>query len=221
MTNKREQESTENRFGLLIKMGIFIGIAGLIAGVAAIPVVGTLGLLTRNSANSFANLPADITQVPLPLQNTITDAQGNVIATTFSQDRIEVPLDQISPIMQKAIIDIEDQRFYQHAGIDIRGTLRALISTGSGSQVQGGSTITQQYVKQILLAAAQTPEEQKAAIEPSLGRKIREARYAVGLENRFSKEQILQGYLNIAYFGSGAYGVEAAARRYFSTHADR
>ena len=219
MTNEREPESNERRFGLLIKMSIFIGIAGLVAGVSAIPVVGTLGLLTRNSANNFSNLPSDITQVPLPLQNTITDAQGKVIATMFSQDRIEVPLDKIAPVMQKAIIDIEDQRFYQHAGIDIRGTLRALISTGSGTQVQGGSTITQQYVKQILLAAAQTPEEQQAAIEPSLGRKIREARYAVGLENRFSKEQILQGYLNIAYFGSGAYGVEAAARRYFSTHA--
>jgi len=221
MAKQREQESTERRFSLLIKMAIFIGLAGIVSGVAAIPVVGTLGLLTRNSANSFANLPADLTQVPLPLQNTITDAQGNVIATMFSQDRIEVPLDKISPVMQQAIIDIEDQRFYQHAGIDIRGTLRALISTGSGTQVQGGSTITQQYVKQILLAAAQTPAEQQAAIEPSLGRKIREARYAVGLENRFSKQQILQGYLNIAYFGSGAYGVEAAARRYFSTHADQ
>jgi membrane peptidoglycan carboxypeptidase len=154
--------------------------------VAAIPLVGTLGQLTRNSANGFSNLPADITDGPLPLQNTITDASGNVIATLFSQDRIEVSLDKIAPVMQKAIIDIEDQRFYQHAGIDIRGTLRALISTGSGTQVQGGSTITQQYVKQILLSAAQTPEEQQAAIEPSIGRKIREARYAVGLENRFS-----------------------------------
>jgi len=221
MTNEREQESSGHRFGLLIKMVIFICIAGLVAGIAAIPVVGTLGLITRNSANSFSNLPADITQVPLPLQNTITDAQGHVIATLFSQDRIEVPLEKIAPVMQNAIIDIEDQRFYQHAGIDIRGTLRALISTGSGTQVQGGSTITQQYVKQILLAAAQTPQEQQAAIEPSLGRKIREARYAVGLENSLSKEQILQGYLNIAYFGSGAYGVEAAARRYFSTHADK
>ena len=202
-------------------MAIFIGIAGLVTGIAAIPVVGTIGLLTRNSANSFSNLPADITQVPLPLQNTITDAQGHVIATLFSQDRIEVPLEKIAPIMQKAVIDIEDQRFYQHAGIDVRGTLRALISTGSGTQVQGGSTITQQYVKQILLAAAQTPEEQQAAIAPSLGRKLREARYAIGLENRLSKQEILNGYLNIAYFGSGAYGVEAAARKYFSSHADK
>ena len=211
----------EHRVGLLAKMATFVGIAGLVAGIAALPVVGTLGIITRNSASSFSNLPADITQVPLPLQNTITDAQGNVIATFFSQDRVEVPLSKIAPIMQHAIIDIEDQRFYQHAGIDIRGTLRALISTGAGSQVQGGSTITQQYVKQILLAAAQTPEEQQAATAPSIGRKLREARYAIALENKLSKQEILQGYLNIAYFGGGAYGVEAAARHYFSTHANK
>ena len=138
MANEREPEAPQHRFSLLVKMGIFVCVAGLVAAVATVPVVGTLGLLTRNSANGFSNLPADITEVPLPLQNTITDSQGNVIATLFSQDRIEVPLEKIAPVMQRAIIDIEDQRFYQHAGIDIRGTLRALISTGSGTQVQGG-----------------------------------------------------------------------------------
>jgi len=221
MANDSDQDSQKNPIGLVAKMLIFVGIAGLVGGIAVLPVVGTLGLITRNSATGFADLPADITQVPLSLQNTILDSQGHVIATLFSQDRIEVPLDQIAPVMQQAIVDIEDQRFYQHAGIDIRGTLRALISTGSGTQVQGGSTITQQYVKQILLAAAQTPQEQQDAIAPSLGRKIREARYAIALENRLSKQQILQGYLNIAYFGGGAYGVEAAARHYFSTHANK
>ena len=221
MQEQDELDQREHRFGLLAKFAIFIGVAGLVAGVAALPIVGTLGIITRNSASSFSNLPADITQIPLPLQNTITDAQGNVIATFFSQDRIEVPLSQIAPVMQRAIIDIEDQRFYQHAGIDIRGTLRALLSTGAGAQVQGGSTITQQYVKQILLSAAQTPEEQQAATAPSLIRKIREARYAIALENKLSKQEILQGYLNIAYFGGGAYGVEAAARHYFSTHANK
>ena len=208
-------------FGLVTKMVSFIAIAGVVAGIAALPVAGTLGIVTRNSASSFSNLPDDITEVPLPLQNKMLDAQGNVIATFFSQDRIEVPLSSIAPIMQRAIIDIEDQRFYDHAGIDVRGTLRALISTGAGTQVQGGSTITQQYVKQILLSAAQTPEEQQAATAPSITRKIREARYAISLENKLSKDEILQGYLNIAYFGSGAYGVEAAARRYFSSSADK
>ena len=210
-----------NNFGLISKMISFIAIAGVVAGIALLPLVGTFGIVTRNSASSFSNLPDDITQVPLPLQNRMLDAQGNVIATFFSQDRVEVSLSSIAPVMKRAIIDIEDQRFYQHAGIDVRGTLRALISTGAGTQVQGGSTITQQYVKQILLSAAQTPQEQQAATATSILRKLREARYAISLENKLSKDEILQGYLNIAYFGSGAYGVEAAARRYFSTSADK
>ncbi len=201
-------------------MTIFITLAGLVASLALLPLVGTTGLAMRNSVQEFQNLPADLTQVPLPQQSVMTDIHGTQIAVLYAQDRIEVPLDQISPIMQQALISIEDQRFLQHSGIDIRGTLRALISTSSGSQVQGGSTITQQYVKQILLTAATTKAEQQAATAVSIARKIREARYAIGLENKLSKKQILQGYLNIAYFGAGSYGVEVAARRYFSVHAN-
>ncbi len=202
-------------------MAFFITVAGVVASLVALPVVGTVGLLTRNTVLGFQNLPADLTQVPLPQQNVITDIHGEQIAVLYAQNRIAVPLDQISPIMQQAIIAIEDQRFLQHSGIDIRGTLRATVSTSTGSQVQGGSTITQQFVKQILLTAAQTPEQQKAATAVSLGRKIREARYAIGLENKLSKKQILEGYLNIAYFGAGSYGVEIASRRYFSVHANQ
>ena len=160
-----------------------------------------------------------LTQVPLPQQNVITDIHGEQIAVLYAQNRIEVPLADISPLMQQAIIAIEDQRFFQHSGIDIRGTLRALVSTSSGSQVQGGSTITQQYVKQILLTAAKNKDEQQAATAVSIIRKIREARYAMGLENKLSKKEILEGYLNIAYFGAGSYGVEIAAKRYFSVDA--
>lgn len=205
---------------LLVRMGVVTALAGLVTSMAALPVVGTAGLMTRNTVRGFQNMPADLTQVPLPMQNTVTDVHGKVIATLYAQNRIAVPLEQIAPIMQQAIIAIEDQRFLQHSGIDIRGTLRASLSTSTGSQVQGGSTITQQYVKQILLTAAQTPEEQRAATAVTLSRKIREARYAIGLENKLSKKQILAGYLNIAYFGAGSYGVEIAARRYFSVHAN-
>lgn len=204
-----------------MRMLVVTTLAGLVAALIVLPIVGGAGLWTRNGARGFENLPADITQVPLPQQNTILDNKGNVIATLFSQNRIEVPLQKISPLLQQAVISIEDQRFLQHAGIDIKGTLRAAVSTGSGSQVQGGSTITQQYVKQLLLAAATTPEEQRAATAQSISRKIREARYAIALETQLSKREILEGYLNIAYFGAGAYGAESAARRYFSTSADK
>jgi len=201
-------------------MTIYTVLAGLVASLIALPVVGGMGLSTRNGVQGFQGLPADITQVPLPQQNTIVDSKNHVLATLFSQNRIEVPLNKISPLLQQAVISIEDQRFLQHSGIDIKGTLRAAFSTGSGSQVQGGSTITQQYVKQLLLAAARTPQEQRAATTQSIGRKIREARYAIGLETTLTKRDILKGYLNIAYFGAGAYGAESASRRYFSVSAN-
>ena len=208
-----------DRFGLLTRMATFVALAGVVAALIVLPVVGGVGLATRNSAQAFSSLPSDLTQVPLPQRNTMLDADGNVLAVLYAQNRIEVPLDEISPIMQQAIIAIEDQRFFNHAGIDFRGTLRASISTGAGGQVQGGSTITQQYVKQILLTAATTKEEQEAAVAVSINRKLREARYAIGLENKLSKREILEGYLNIAYFGAGSYGVEIASQRYFSKSA--
>ena len=209
-----------DRFALLTRMATFVALAGVVAALIVLPVVGGVGLATRNSAQAFSSLPSDLTQVPLPQRNTMLDADGNVLAVLYAQNRIEVPLDEISPIMQQAIIAIEDQRFFNHAGIDFRGTLRASISTGAGGQVQGGSTITQQYVKQILLTAATTKEEQEAAVAVSINRKLREARYAIGLENKLSKREILEGYLNIAYFGAGSYGVEIASQRYFSKSAN-
>lgn len=209
-----------DRFGLLTRMATFVALAGIVAALIVLPVVGGVGLATRNSAQAFSSLPSDLTQVPLPQRNTMLDADGNVLAVLYAQNRIEVPLEEISPIMQQAVIAIEDQRFLDHAGIDFRGTLRASISTGAGGQVQGGSSITQQYVKQILLTAATTKEEQEAAVAVSINRKLREARYAIGLENKLSKKEILEGYLNIAYFGAGSYGVEIASQRYFSKSAN-
>jgi len=216
---ERKSEKGFSRAELATKMFIVSAMAGITAAVAALPAVGGIGLATRNGVEGFQNLPADLTRVPLPQQNVILDKNGERLAILFAQNRIEVPLDRIAPIMQQAIIAVEDQRFLNHAGIDIQGTLRASISTGTGTQIQGGSTITQQYVKQILLTAARTPKEQLAATEVSIARKIREARYAVALENKLSKTEILEGYLNIAYFGAGSYGVEIASRRYFSKSA--
>jgi membrane peptidoglycan carboxypeptidase len=128
--------------------------------------------------------------------------------------------------MRQAVVAIEDSRFYKHGGIDLRGTMRAFVNNQAGDDVQGGSTLTQQYVKQVLLERAQDildpkkrAAEEKAATEQSYSRKLRELRYAVALEEKYSKQQILERYLNIAYFGSGTYGVEAAARHYYSVSA--
>ena len=123
--------------------------------------------------------------------------------------------------MRQAIVAIEDWRFYEHNGFDLRGFLRAAAGPTSGGQtVQGGSTITQQYVKQVLLNAADTRRRRKAAQarHPTAGRCGSELRHRAWRSSS-TKDEILERYLNIAYFGAGAYGVEAAARRYFSMSA--
>ncbi|HSR25856.1 MAG TPA: transglycosylase domain-containing protein, partial [Candidatus Eisenbacteria bacterium] len=128
---------------------------------------------------------------------------------------------KVAPVMQQAIVAVEDGRFYEHRGVDMRGLLRAFAGNASGDSgvVQGGSTLTQQNVKNVFVNSAATPEEAAAARARSITRKIKEMRYALALEKSLTKDQILERYLNIAYFGSGAYGVEAAAHHYFDKSA--
>ena len=136
------------------------------------------------------------------------DINGNVIYTTLSEERrIPVNIDKIPKHVQKAFIAIEDNRFYEHGGIDYRGTARALVSTLSGREVQGGSTITQQLAKNAFLTQ-----------ERSIIRKIKEAFIAKELEHKYTKDEILSMYLNRIYFGQGAYGIESASMYYFDKH---
>src|SRR5207244_12839613 len=123
-------------------------------------------------------------------------------------------------LLNRVQLDIGVSRFYVHNGLDVEGTLRALArNVAAGSVQQGGSTLTQQLVKPTLLQTAETPEERQAATEESVGRKLREARLALALEQKYSKDEILTRYLNIVYFGEGAYGIQAAAQTYFSIDA--
>ena len=122
--------------------------------------------------------------------------------------------------MVKSIVSIEDYRYYQHGALDLKGTLRALVTNqASGGSVQGGSSITQQMVKMTLVDQAKTAKQRKAATADTYARKITELRYAIAFEQNYSKDWILERYLNIAYYGDGAYGVQAAARHYFGTNA--
>lgn len=202
--------------GLITILSVIMGV--MIAGTL-LPVLATIGVVTNGSLNGYNGIPSTLTKPPLPQRTVVLAADGTKIATLYYQDRIEVPISEISSIMQDAIISIEDSRFYSHNGFDLRGTLRALVSNATTGRVQGGSTITQQYVKNILLGSAKSDQEMAAATERSYGRKLQELRYALAIEKQMTKKQILEGYLNIAYFGSGAYGVEAASRRYFSKSA--
>ena len=125
--------------------------------------------------------------------------------------------------MKAAIVAIEDRRFYQHQGVDWQGTIRAVVAnSASGGVVQGASTLTQQYVKNYLLyVEARTEAERLKAAEQTPGRKLREARIALQMERSSSKEDILARYLNIVFWGNGAYGISAAAHTYFDTTADK
>ena len=205
----------------LARLLVLCAVAGLILAGMAFPFVGGLGLFARAATDSFDQLPETLTAPPPPQRSRLLAADGSVIATFFRQDRVSLPLAAISPTMQHAIVAIEDARFFQHGAIDVKGTLRAaLTDIGHGGTVQGGSTLTQQYVKNVLVySAAANGADDTQATEDSLQRKMREARYAIGVEKRLTKDEILNRYLNIVYFGEGAYGVEAAARRYFSARA--
>ena len=122
----------------------------------------------------------------------------------------------------EAIIAIEDYRFYEHGALDIKGTLRAFVSNQtSGGGTQGGSSITQQMAKMTLLTQARTAAERKAATENTYQRKIQELRHAIAFEQNYSKDWILERYLNLAYFGDGAYGIQAASRHYFAVNASQ
>ena len=186
----------------------------------ALPVIGPVGVLARDSISSFEDLPRDFREPALPVRTRVYAADGTKIATVFEENRKEVALEKVAPVMQQAVVAIEDSRFYEHNGFDPRGFLRAAVTNvTAGGVAQGGSTLTMQYVKNVLLTAAEDEEEQAAAKEDTITRKLREIRYAMALEKRLTKDEILERYLNISYYGARAYGVEAASQRYFSKSA--
>ena len=212
------------RVRILAAAGVTVlaGLAGLLVAGLILPVAGLAGVAARDAAKTFASLPVpDLGQ--LPARSQILDSQGHLIAYYYpnSIDRVPVAPGQIAPAMRNAIVAIEDERFYQHGALDLRGTLRALVSDLRNTQVQGGSTIAQQYVKNALLLTATTPAQRAAAIAEDPERKIRELRMAATVEQEMTKQQLLAAYLNAAYFDNQAYGVEVAAERYFSTSAAR
>jgi membrane peptidoglycan carboxypeptidase len=208
----------------LAMFGVVSILAGLLMAGFVVPFAAITGATARAAADSMENLPTDMAIDPPSQKSRILMADGSLLATFYAENREYVTLDKIAPIMQKAQVAIEDDRFFEHGPIDFRGTARALLSNAAGSSTQGGSTLTQQYVKQVRIESAAAKGDQaavNAAQEQTLSRKLQELRYAVAMEKKFSKEQILERYLNIAYYGDGAYGVQAAAKHYFGTTADK
>src|SRR4051812_21539807 len=176
-----------------------------------------LGVLAIVSAlfGMFMAVASDLPHLQRPTHTptTIVDRRGVAIGTlTGSERRIYLNETEIAPVMKHAMISIEDRRFYTNSGVDLRGIARAAVEdVTSGQAVQGASTIPQQFVKLSLAA-----ENERTVFQ-----KLREAALAYHLTRRWSKEEILRNYLNSIYFGNGAYGIESAARTYFSfNHSD-
>ncbi|MDN6429612.1 MAG: penicillin-binding protein, partial [Propionibacterium sp.] len=209
---------------LLLAFLCVAGLTGVLAAGLMVPLAGSAGVVAKTVPSVFEDLPADLQIVEPAEESVMLDSSGNVIARFYDKRRIVVPSDKIADVMKQAIVGIEDKRFYQHHGVDPEGMARALVNNLSDDGgTQGASTITQQYVRNMLLEKGQQegdPDQVMAATAPTTERKLRESKYAMALETQMSKDQILTGYLNIAPFGPTTYGVEAASRLYFSKSAN-
>ncbi len=205
----------------LAKIAGAVVAAAVVGALSLAPVAGISGVAIARTNETMASNLADITDGTTPGVTTITDSTGEPMAWVFDQRRHEVPADEISQTMKDAIVAIEDHRFYEHDGVDMQGTARAMLTNViAGGVEQGASTINQQYVKNfLLLVAADDDSERAAAVEQSVPRKLREMRMASDLDKNLSKDEILAGYLNLVPFGNHAYGIEAAARTYFGISA--
>jgi membrane peptidoglycan carboxypeptidase len=203
----------------------FIGVSvlsGALAAGLAIPFAGFAGRGSAGVAMTVQDLPRELEVDPLAVRSRILASDGTLIATLYDQNRVPVPLSKVAPIMRTAIVAIEDSRFYDHGALDLKGTLRAMVRNQTEGEVQqGGSSITQQYVKLSLVEKAKTASEREQATEVSYQRKLAELRYAIAIESDLSKTEILERYLNLVNFGDGSYGVQAAAQHYFRTSADK
>ncbi len=208
---------------LLLAFLLVAGAGGILAAGLTIPFAAGASTVADQTVNVFDEVPDEIKPGPLSQVSTVLAADGSHLATFYAQNRIVVPLDQVSQAMKDAVVSIEDERFYEHAGIDARGVLRAAVNNATGGPQQGASTLTQQYVKNVLIDEAEQDGDPFGIIEArkdSNARKIREMKYAIALEKQMSKDEILQGYLNVAQFGfHNIYGVETAARYFFNKSA--
>jgi membrane peptidoglycan carboxypeptidase len=192
---------------LVLIVALITGVA-LVASVALLPLVVPAGALARDTVRKLADVPPLQDSLPTPPQTSVVyaaDGRTVLARLVLDEDRKVVLLKDIPHKVRNAVVAIEDDRFYEHGGIDMRGILRAAVTDlRKGTIAQGGSTLTQQYIKKVVTGDSRT-----------LDRKLREAMYAVELERRWTKNQILEAYLNQAYFGDGVYGIATAAQHYF------
>ena len=203
------------RIAPLIRAGLIAGlvVAGLIFPLAALAGVGAMA-----GAGALQKMPEGLTEVPSAQTTYVYANDGKTLLTTFYEEhRRPTKIADMSPYITRAIVASEDTRFYEHNGVDAKGVVRAFVANQqAGGVSQGASTLTMQYVRMALRDGAKTPKEALEATEQTTARMLREMRLAIELEKRISKADILERYLNSAYFGHRAYGIFAAAEVFFS-----
>lgn len=188
------------RFGrIAIWVVAVVVVIAIVGGIAALGVIAAYGKNLPDISRLSDIEPAGTTR--------ILARDGTLLARLYDKNRVYVPITQIPTVMRNAIVASEDERFYSHSGVDIRGIARAALANWQHQQIeQGASTITQQLARNMFLTDEQT-----------IGRKIQEALLAIEIERYYTKDEILERYLNLVYFGAGAYGVQAASHAYFGT----
>ncbi|MCW2831042.1 MAG: glycosyl transferase, partial [Aeromicrobium sp.] len=216
----QSETRTSSRPRLVGAMARLSGLAGLIIALILIPATAIVAVTATDFTADVVDLPLQLEDQPSAQTSRLLASNGDLIAYFYKENRQDVPLDEIAPVMQDALLSIEDNRFYEHGALDLKGTMRALVNNASEGQTQGGSSITQQLVKLTLVSQATTKEQIRAATKKSTSRKIRELKLAIEYEREHTKKEILERYLNLAYFGDGSYGISAAAFHYFSRSPD-
>jgi len=209
-------------------------VAGVLVTVMVTPALAVTGMAASNTIGIFESLPEYIKineqtqRNVLYAQNTANPDDGyTAFATVYAENREEVAWDEVSQYIKDATVAGEDRRFYDHNGVDVQSIVRAAVgNVASGGIESGASTLTMQLVKNIFITEAlkaDTIERRDELIaqaqEQSLERKLQEAKFAIGLEKEYTKDEILLAYLNIAGFGGNTYGIQAAAQQYFGVSA--
>ncbi len=211
-------------FRLLAGFVAFGVVLGVLGSGLAFPLVATAAASVDAGSDLLTTNPEPIPKVDLPQTARLVAADGRPIAYLYSENRTTVPLSAMAPSIQHAIVAVEDSRFFQHGPVDPRGIVRAAVDDALGHPIQGASTLTQQYAKNLLLERdlqAGNTAAARADTARTIDRKLRELKLAASIEQQLTKQQILARYLNIVYFGEGVYGVQAAAERYFGVPASR
>ncbi|MCC3298042.1 transglycosylase domain-containing protein [Arthrobacter caoxuetaonis] len=212
--------TTATTFGrLLTFLGVSV-LCGVLTAGLFVPMAAGAGSAASASITFFDGLPADLERATLAQPTRILASDDSLIATLYEENRQPVTLDQISPHMVDALLSVEDYRYYEHGGVDVQGIFGAIASNVSSGTNRGASTITQQFVTNVLAnGARERGEEAVLNGSKNISDKVREVRLAIAVENEMSKEEILEGYLNIVSFTGDTYGVQAAAKYLFNVDA--